>query len=216
MGLTSSRMPSSSSSSPSPWLKESSLVCFLGSRCKGALDKMEALDWRLWDFGSLQYVSSASTGEVLCAYGPNAKIQGGPFSHIQAYQGEPVLLGRNGSDEDRSIIFLRRSATIQLSTKAPEGSTDVRETVIVHGADGKMETWSTEARSHYEAQYLELPCGNTKMKLECYWLLLGKDQCNAPLRLYISLPWVMIFEKEAVLCQLQGSNGGRESWRQWG
>ena len=111
-------------------------MCFLGTRCKGALDKMEVLDWRLWDFGSLQYVSSASTGEVLCAYGPNAKIQGGPFSHIQAYQGEPVLLGRNGSDEDRKIIFLRRSATIQLSTKAPEGSTDVRGTVIVHGADG--------------------------------------------------------------------------------
>ena len=197
MGLTSSRMPSSSSSSPSPWLKESSLVCFLGSRCKGALDKMEVLDWRLWDFGSLQYVSSASTGEVLCAYGPNAKIQGGPFSHIQAYQGEPVLLGRNGSDEDRKIIFLRRSATIQLSTKAPEGSTDVRETVIVHGADGKTETWSTVARSHYESQYLELPCGNRKMKVECYWLLLGKDQCNAPLRLYISLAWVWICLKEA-------------------
>ena len=83
---------------------------------------MEILGWRLWDFDSLQFVRNSTTGEVLCTYGPDAQIDGGPFHRIEDYDGEPVLLGKSGSDLDRSIVLLRRAAKIELTTKGNEES----------------------------------------------------------------------------------------------
>ena len=156
----------------------------------GAQPGMEVQGWRFRDFESRQYVSNSFTGETLCAYGPNEEFDGGPFSNLQDFEGDPVLLGKAGTDEDRSIIFVRRAAKVELPHSIPEGSTSAMGAVMVRGADGAMETWATDGRWQYETKYLHVPCGESTMKAECYWLAVGPDY-NVPFRLWVGLPAVM-------------------------
>ena len=103
------------------------------------------------------------------------------------------MLGKAGTDEDRSIIFMRRAAKVELShRRVREGSTSAMGAVIVHGDDGTMETWATDGRWQYETKYLGVPCGESSLIAECYWLAVGPDY-NVPFRLWFGLPAVLNF-----------------------
>ena len=58
--------------------------------------------WRLWDFGSVQFVQDTVSGESLRAHGDGAAFTDGPF-RLSWCGDQPVLVGLEG-DEDHCAL----------------------------------------------------------------------------------------------------------------
>lgn len=82
-------------------------------------------DWRFWDFGRAgpQLAVYRPTGEMLIVHGPgvDGRVTGGPFRALVTYNGQAVLIGLDGNDENRSLVTLDPLRTIGMEMAVRAG-----------------------------------------------------------------------------------------------
>ena len=97
--------------------------------------------WRLWDFGSIQFAENTLTGEFLKVYGPNALFGDGHFTMVidKAMPGRPVLLGVDGTDDDRVIHLPHEHASYTMQWPCGEKPGD--ESIVSAGTKDGQTSW---------------------------------------------------------------------------
>ena len=91
--------------------------------------------WRLWSFGTVQFVQNLDTGELLNAFGYQPDFPGGPWRLLED-AGEPVLLGLEGTDETRAIVFPKAHLKIRVTEDAPDQHGNIQDWVTFEAAPG--------------------------------------------------------------------------------
>ena len=145
--------------------------------------------WVLLQFGSKQVLCSRSTGEAIVVNGHKSVVDGGPFT-LQKFEGEYVLIARDGDDDDKSIHFVEGFAHIRLEFAPRDGYDSPQERVVYLQGD-TVPMWADAARQRYEPVAFILPAGeHGNFKAEWYWSDLGINCGAQPWRLWLSLPWL--------------------------
>ena len=75
--------------------------------------------WRIWDFGTCQFVSDCVTGSCAKVFGDGG-WDGGPFS-LLFFDGEPVLAGE-GDDDTKALHVLSDMAKVRTELVEPPGT----------------------------------------------------------------------------------------------
>jgi hypothetical protein len=153
---------------------------------------------QFWDLGGVQLVECELFG-TLPVFGVEPGFEGGPFDFVPGAPGNSkgdlevdVLIGRDGTDDNREILLVRQVVLPGHAMLAPRTGFADLQVSVEWNADGRKE-WLEDAKEQFEAKAVELSMGDAVFKAEWYWYSIAKKIGGNSYRLFCSVPWLLTF-----------------------
>ena len=149
--------------------------------------------WRLWDFGTRQYVQDALLGQCWLVHGSTAALfADGPF-RLVVEEGRPLLIGLDGSEEDCALHFV--DDHVVAACAAAEGGILGDFRVTYKDSGDKPEQMLSTLQRETDAKALELQIGEGlgPFKADFSWHRAPRQIGSITVSVWLSFRWVVEF-----------------------